>query len=143
MDPVRLASGGYRTNRPVVAFLYELLRDHVQPGDLQGVVNRCPLNENYTLSNKWLGAYSEYIADRLIPKAGPSVLFEVRQGDNPKLTTSSLKDAMEFIWKVTVHDYKPLAPISIYVLEQGSNDEWVVTGRIDDDYSRRDGKEGS
>ncbi len=72
---VRLAieSGKVGDRRPLVGFLYDLLRDHVQPGTVEGMVRRQfePHNpfddkiDSYSFTNGWLAKYAQDIAARL------------------------------------------------------------------------------
>jgi hypothetical protein len=65
-------SGVVRSNDPLVAFLYVVLRDHVQPGTIESIM----LNHvEYTTtgqsvySNGWLAAYAQDLASRLRSKS--------------------------------------------------------------------------
>lgn len=57
------------TKDPMVAFLYELMRDHVTPGKMEAVLMNTTLcsgnKTTYTLSNGALAEYAADIADRL------------------------------------------------------------------------------
>lgn len=57
----------HRTDSPLVAFLYDLLRDHVRPGDLERLVRDAEQGQNKTfvLTNGYLGEYAEELAARL------------------------------------------------------------------------------
>lgn len=62
--------GSRTTSDPMVAFLYELLRDHVQPGVMQQVMqnSRQPFDasdDTWVLSNGYLAKYAEYVAESL------------------------------------------------------------------------------
>lgn len=69
-------SGRFTTNSNLVAFVYELLRDHVLPGDMQKVVDDSDVHPNrevtydtspmWQLSNGWLAQYARDIVRRLI-----------------------------------------------------------------------------
>lgn len=62
----------YRTDNEVVAFLYELMRDHVTPGVLERIVTVHedvkidePFDFEFELSNVHLARYAEELARRL------------------------------------------------------------------------------
>ena len=69
-------SGRFTTNSNLVAFVYELLRDHVLPGDMQKIVDDSDVHPNremtydtgptWQLSNGWLARYARDIVRRLI-----------------------------------------------------------------------------
>lgn len=50
---------------PLVVFLYKLLRDHVQPGDVEGAVLEAEGTNVVALSNRFLAEYAVNIAARL------------------------------------------------------------------------------
>lgn len=59
------ASGEVQLDSKLVSFLYELLRDHIQPADMEKVM-RNSLNESeVAYTNGWLAQYALYIANRL------------------------------------------------------------------------------
>ena len=74
---LRARSGSVNTTDPLVAFLYVLLRDHVQPADVEYVMKQVSLEhgimlqlgdvetQEFQLSNGWLGCYAKDIAARL------------------------------------------------------------------------------
>lgn len=69
-------SGRFTTNSNLVAFVYELLRDHVLPGDMHKVVDANDRHPNrdvtydtrpvWMLTNGWLAQYARDIVRRLI-----------------------------------------------------------------------------
>lgn len=84
-------------NVKLVSFLYELMRDHVPPGIVEGILVRdekCGVGNNgnagdYKLSmcNGYLGNYAEDVADRLSAISDdemPEGSLE-KKADNPKL----------------------------------------------------------
>lgn len=69
-----IQSGKARDARPLVAFLYDLLRDHVSPGTVEEMVRvqfepsatfREGSPDSYTFTNGWLAKYAQDIAARL------------------------------------------------------------------------------
>lgn len=63
----------HTTGDPLIAFLYELMRDHVPPGVVEKVVRNSELpseDDTYVLSNVHLARYAEEIAIRLRPASG-------------------------------------------------------------------------
>jgi chaperonin GroES len=61
-------SGLYTTQSALVSFLYELMRDHVTPGDVEGVLRNSinPTREQVSLSNGWLARYAENVISELL-----------------------------------------------------------------------------
>lgn len=67
-EEMRSASGEVRSSDPVVALLYTLLRDQIQPGLLEEIVMNMEACENkteYLFSNGWLANYAKCIRSRL------------------------------------------------------------------------------
>lgn len=63
-------SGCVRSSDPLVSFLYQLMRDHVNPGLLEKILREClEEQQEITFSNGWLAQYAESIAARLLPVA--------------------------------------------------------------------------
>lgn len=67
----------FRTRSPLTAFLYQLMRDHVTPGVVEGIVLRDEeLREEqgdeleFVLSNGYLAAYAAEVAQRLTKPPG-------------------------------------------------------------------------
>lgn len=60
-------SGAVVDRDPLVALLYDLLRDHIQPGDLEGLVRSASTHAGKPMiySNGWLAAYARDIVQRL------------------------------------------------------------------------------
>lgn len=61
---MREASGNVKIRSQLVSFLYELMRDHLTPGEVEGLVQRSQVSE-VTYTNGWLARYAEHIASRL------------------------------------------------------------------------------
>jgi hypothetical protein len=68
---LRVASGSARTNSRLVSFLYELMRDHVQPGVLQTLLVNTPPDTTAEFTNGFLAGYAEYLAGVLTEPAPP------------------------------------------------------------------------
>ena len=68
---MRKKSGSVTDNRPLVSFLYELLRDHMPAGDveimLRHVEQEIP-NLPVRFTNGYLAKYAKLLADRLTVK---------------------------------------------------------------------------
>lgn len=64
---MHLRSGAIHNADPLVGLLYDLLRDHIQPGDLEKLVrNACTHADKIMVySNGWLVRYAEDIVERL------------------------------------------------------------------------------
>jgi hypothetical protein len=62
---LRERSGNVRDGRPLVRFLYVLLRGHVHPGDIEDTLLKIDYSEDALLANGWLARYAQDIADRL------------------------------------------------------------------------------
>lgn len=63
---MRNASGAIDDARPLVSFLYLLLRDHLHLGDVEEIVDRATKGAGM-FTNGWLAQYAQDIANRLEP----------------------------------------------------------------------------
>lgn len=63
---MRAASGRVNDDRPLVAFLYELARDHLPVGAIEGMMHDWT-PEGCMFTNGWLAAWAQDAADRLTP----------------------------------------------------------------------------
>lgn len=54
-------------DRPLVSFLYDLMRDHVTPGVVQELVDNSP-NIEIVFTNGHLANYAKELADQLLSK---------------------------------------------------------------------------
>ncbi len=67
---LREASGSVDIDSRLVSFLYELMRDHVTPGVVEGILaNRQEPSAQYT--NGWLALYAQHVAG-VLENAGPN-----------------------------------------------------------------------
>ena len=66
-DALRERSGHVRINSKLVGFLYQLMRDHLTPGMMEGLVRDCQ-EPDITYTNGWLAKYAEDLAKRLESK---------------------------------------------------------------------------
>ena len=57
-------SGAVMTESKLVSFLYELMRDHVSPGAIEGLVNHSQTLP-CSMTNGWLASYAADVAERL------------------------------------------------------------------------------
>jgi len=57
-------SGSVQINSKLVSLLYSLLRDYVQPGDMEKLVRECS-DGDVLYTNGWLAKYAEDLANRL------------------------------------------------------------------------------
>lgn len=63
---LREASGGTKDTRGLVAFLYELLRDHLPASKVEMLVRNSPTKDQpWQMTNGWLGRYAQDLAERL------------------------------------------------------------------------------
>ena len=64
---MRAASGRVDDDRPLVAFLYELARDHLPNGAIEGFLDRIATRPNrpFQFTNGWLAEWAQDAADRL------------------------------------------------------------------------------
>ena len=65
IEKMRDESGNVKIKSKLVSFLYQLMRDHVPPGDVESVVKQSESDEFCLYTNGWLAMYSKYIAERL------------------------------------------------------------------------------
>jgi hypothetical protein len=63
-DELRVASGSIDSDSKLVSFLYQLMRDHVTPGVVEGLVRDSQVTPSQ-LTNGWIAKYSEYLASQL------------------------------------------------------------------------------
>lgn len=64
---MREESGRFASERELVSFFYELMRDHLPPGKVEEIVQHV-LNEEgnpVAYTNGWLARYANYIVQRL------------------------------------------------------------------------------
>ena len=66
-NDLRKRSGTVKYKSKLVSFLYELIRDHVPAGVIEGVVHNSTLNPDVTYTNGHLANYAQDIAARLSP----------------------------------------------------------------------------
>ncbi len=64
---MRTRSGDVSDSDPIVGLLYDLLRDHIQPGDLEDLVRTACENADKVMvySNGWLAQYAIDMVKRL------------------------------------------------------------------------------
>lgn len=62
---LREASGNVEITSRLVSFLYELMRDHLPPGTVEGIVQTCS-DPSVQYTNGWLARYAEDVAKRLL-----------------------------------------------------------------------------
>lgn len=100
-------SGNFSTNSNLVAFVYELLRDHVLPGDMLKVVDDSAVehinDSNYEqpmwrLSNGWLAQFARDIVRRLILSERERAAFKFVVAVLYKLDPNTLTDE-EKVWR--------------------------------------------
>jgi hypothetical protein len=67
-------SGTVHDADPLVALFYDLLRDHIQPGDLEKLVRTACEHSDKTMvySNGWLAEYARDMVKRLDNARNPS-----------------------------------------------------------------------
>ena len=73
---MRAKSGEVTDTRPLVVFLYRLMRDYVPMSDIEEVMTDCNL-DTYdprvrSFTNGWAAMYAQDIADRLLGTDGTS-----------------------------------------------------------------------
>jgi len=61
---MRKASGHFKSKNKTVSLLYELMRDHIPPGIIEGIMENVSDKECF-YTNGWLAQYAEDIANRL------------------------------------------------------------------------------
>lgn len=70
---LRKRSGEVESQDPLVSFLYELMRDHVQPGTVESIMKNTPTNTLTKFTNGWLAKYAEDVASRLRKADAPGL----------------------------------------------------------------------
>jgi len=100
-------SGNFTTGSNLVAFVYELLRDHVLPGDMMKVVNDSDIEHTndvdyekpmWRLSNGWLAQFAHDIVRRLILSERERAAFKFVVAVLYKLDPNTLTDE-EKVWR--------------------------------------------
>lgn len=61
---LRERSGSIKINSKLVSFLYDLMRDHLSPGEIEEIV-RASQEPEVVYTNGWLAKYAEDLANRL------------------------------------------------------------------------------
>ena len=66
-NQLRQRSGAVDTDSDLVAFFYELMRDHLPPGTVEEIARNCNgFDEgNWQLTNGWLAEYAKDVVKRL------------------------------------------------------------------------------
>lgn len=65
MDEMRKRSGSVTIDCKLTSFLYTLMRDHVQPGDVEEIMLNHMSDDTVEYTNGWLALYAQDIAKRL------------------------------------------------------------------------------
>lgn len=68
MEAIRERSGNVTIDCKLTSFLYTLIRDYVQPGDIENIMIRHISDESVVYSNGWLAKYARDVAERLLSK---------------------------------------------------------------------------
>ncbi len=67
IEKLRKESNSFSKKCKLTEFLYYLMRDHVTPGTVEGIMTENTGDDcNYT--NGWLARYAENVAERLNPR---------------------------------------------------------------------------
>ena len=67
MECIRKRSGEVQSNSLLVGFLYILMRDHLTPGKVEGIMfEHCSPGVASIFTNGWLAKYAEDVANRLL-----------------------------------------------------------------------------
>lgn len=93
MQDLRRRSGEVNGSVALISFLYEILRDCIQPGDLEPIVQGIEgegLGANVHYSNGWLALYAEDVAKRLAPS-----LFESEATPQSQVKTLQDRDKIK------------------------------------------------
>ncbi len=67
-DGIRQRSGSVNDTRPLVSFLYVLMRDHLVPGVVEGIEIHAQSGKEKLFCNGWLARHAQDLADRLTAK---------------------------------------------------------------------------
>jgi len=65
IEAMRERSGHFSSDCKLTSFLYSLLRDHVQPGEVETIMSELDNFETTFYTNGWLAKYAEDISKRL------------------------------------------------------------------------------
>jgi hypothetical protein len=72
-ESLREASGRFQSSRPLVGFLYGLMRDLLPTGKIAELCREAVETAAATYTNGFLARYAEHIADELVPEQGALV----------------------------------------------------------------------
>ena len=67
-EAIRERSGTVEIDSLLVSVLYELMRDYITPGVIEGIVQRSVHDTKVIYTNGWLAKYAEDLALRLTQK---------------------------------------------------------------------------
>lgn len=67
-ERLRDVKGTVRDDRPLVTFLYLLMRDHLPAGIVAELLEEATSTEAALFTNGWLARYAQDCADRLTPR---------------------------------------------------------------------------
>lgn len=84
-------SGSIDDPRPLVSFLYELMRDHLPTGVVEHVARNSTGVSGTKFCNGWLALYAQDVANRLL--AGPPPVELVPKADEPKPAPTAAAEA--------------------------------------------------
>lgn len=62
---MRKRSGSIKSESSLVCFMYLLMRDHLPPGVVEGLLESSTPKQEFEFTNGWLAEYSKYITERL------------------------------------------------------------------------------
>lgn len=65
IEAMRERSGMVSSDDSLVSLLYELMRDYVPPGTIEGIMASCKTDTETVFTNGWLANYAKDLANRL------------------------------------------------------------------------------
>lgn len=109
VDPLRLASGGINDNDPLVAFFYDLLRDHLPPSTVETLVKTVEQHAGKLVkyTNGFIAQYAQNLTSRLtkLLTKPPTQLSELQAKDVEWIVNDNAELGVKigercfFLWK--------------------------------------------
>jgi hypothetical protein len=96
-DEMRKESGWVNDTRPLVAFLYTLLRDAITPGKVEEIIEGSDFEgigrDGCQFTNGWLARYAQNVAERLTAHVSP--LYRTDKGPETTSMTTETNRALD------------------------------------------------
>ena len=90
---LKTSSGSVASTDPLVAFLYDLMRDFISPGDVEKIIESNYGEKEFHFSNGWLANYAKNIVEALRETQGGPKVGDLVCGfaDGPTMPVTEIK----------------------------------------------------